>query len=162
MKSHSNSGFTLLELLLATSILAIVSVIVLKLSSQTLDSWALASAKLAAYTNANIALDSLEQDLESASSFDLPHPSLLKLTSGNTTITYFIGDNTLYRIISNEEDNITINPHSPSNLLANNIEDFSVKLRYKYADIKLSIANKQHAYSFERRVAFIVNQHKLD
>lgn len=66
MKRQEKRGFTLLEVLTATAILVMACVLVLKISTQILDTWGSASESLSAETEGNLALDVMEEDLETA------------------------------------------------------------------------------------------------
>lgn len=66
LKSSSSRGFTLLEVLTATAILVMACVLVLKISTQVLDTWGNTSERLSSEMEANLALDVMEEDLETA------------------------------------------------------------------------------------------------
>jgi prepilin-type N-terminal cleavage/methylation domain-containing protein len=60
------SAFTLIEVLVASSIMAVLVTIVLSITTRVLDTWSLSSAILTKSSDASIALNYLAQDLESA------------------------------------------------------------------------------------------------
>lgn len=66
MKGSVKSGFTLLEVLTATAILVMACALVLKISTQVLDTWGAASRGLSAEAEASLALDVMEEDIETA------------------------------------------------------------------------------------------------
>lgn len=66
MKGSADRGFTLLEALTATAILVMACVLVLKISTQVLGTWGAASEKSLGEVEAGLALDVMEEDLETA------------------------------------------------------------------------------------------------
>lgn len=78
MKLLRNGGFTLVEVLTATAILVMACVLVLKVSTQVLDTWKNVSEKSSDSIEANLALDMLEEDLEAA----FPHFWICKVDGG--------------------------------------------------------------------------------
>ena len=59
-------GFTLLEVLLATALLGVISVVVVGLCTRTLDVWGVASEKMEVMKKAKRVLDFIEEDIETA------------------------------------------------------------------------------------------------
>ena len=65
-KSQQRKGFTLVEILLATTILAIMTGMILTMTTQVIQVWDNASGKLSAGNEAQLALELMSQDLETA------------------------------------------------------------------------------------------------
>lgn len=64
--SKSKNAFTLIEILVATVIMVVLTGLVIQITSEVLKVWNRSSGKLAANAEARIALDLLTQDLETA------------------------------------------------------------------------------------------------
>jgi type II secretory pathway pseudopilin PulG len=65
-KSRSKRAFTLIEIMVATTVMIIMVGLVIQITSQVLDAWNRSSDKLSANAEARITLDLLASDLESA------------------------------------------------------------------------------------------------
>lgn len=210
MKHYKNKGFTLLEVLTATAILVMLSVGVLKIYTQVLETWDRASKRISSETEISLALDTIEEDIETA----FPHfwiynevhsegviknirLCFVKQGPGDAwnALAYQVGYNKaknrygLYRCSIAEKKEIKdktklgnlLSPEQlslkqimiPSNLLAKNILNFSIKFLYKdiegnrqwtsdapfqglpiCAEISLTTSKGQE---LTRRVPFMVN-----
>lgn len=168
MKRSANRGFTLLEVLTATAILMMACVLVLKISMQVIDTWGAASEKSSGGVETGLALDIMEEDLETSFPhfwvYDEVHSEGMKKCfrlcfyrqgrdSDWSALAYQVGYDDakkrygLYRYEVTEKKDIKdmadlselFSPYqlglekivSPSNLLAKNIINFSVKFLYK-------------------------------
>lgn len=111
MNLKNKAGFTLLEVLVATSIMLMVCYVVLKMSSQVVNTWERSSKQLNNDNDLILALDIIGQDLETS----LPYYWIYDLGCGRirwcfysygktkfpNAIVYEVGENGLYRYVQN-------------------------------------------------------------
>lgn len=167
LMKHSNqkAAFTLLEILVATAILAIVSTIALSLCSKTLDSWNRASEKLTIANKANFVLNLIEEDIETAfpnfqtllsPANDISNTNTIAFsfqpsTASHSSITYrLVKDDFTYKLYRNNSSKLSLNP--TTDLLCNDIINFNIRFRNKDSDGNLFwdynvIANKTPVYA---------------
>ncbi len=168
MRFSKDRGFTLLEALTATAILVVVCMSVLKISMQVLGTWERASKGISSETEINLALDAMEDDLETAFPYFWIYDEkddkrvsknirLCFLKEGLegewSALAYQVGYDGaksrygLYRCVMAVRNGIRdkagfkelLNPEqlslkqimTSSNLLAKNVENFSIKFLYR-------------------------------